>query len=219
MNTLLFTAVFVISAGAPCRASHHITMTPTDQAWVQQLNDQREQESTRYRDEALQIIDDVNSAPAACRVSDRGHSEHQNESTSSTAPVDQAHEDRYPRLLVFVSSTMSMATLRQLGTSLQRQGGKLVFRGLINNSFKEMAAFLQELGHEALIDPTLFAALNIQTVPTFVLFEKAPQVLDELPAYDRLQGNVSLTYALEKFGGKDNAETLQQAFIKVKVKP
>jgi type F conjugative transfer system pilin assembly protein TrbC len=60
-------------------------------------------------------------------------------------------EERYPRLLVFVSFSMPMATLKQLSLQAQEVGGQLVFRGLIKNSFQETIPKLKELGAEVLI--------------------------------------------------------------------
>lgn len=222
MNMLYFlTVVMMMKVGAPCRADQP-PVTLTDQTWLQQLNEQRGHDQAAYRDDAWQIIDNVKTAPLSCAADNVGHSQQRQQFTSSSiTTANTPHDDRYPRLLVFVSSSMPLTTLKQLGQEVHRQGGKLVFRGLINNSFKEMAAFLQQLGHEALIDPTLFTALNVQTVPTFVLLSHAPHSLDKLPSYDRLQGNVSLTYALEKFGSKGQTDenAAQQQLIKIKVKP
>ncbi len=91
-----------------------------------------------------------------------------------------------PELLVFVSFSMPEASLKPLAQQVRQSGGKLVFRGLVNGSFKQMSEKLKGLGEEVWIDPTLFERYQITAVPTFVYKGK------------RLSGNVSLDYALQK---------------------
>src|SRR5262249_16418139 len=111
-------------------------------------------------------------------------------------------QERYPRLLIFVSFSMPMATLKQLSQQAEECGGKLVFRGLVKESFKETIPKLKELGSEVLIDPTLFRTYKIDKVPAFVLQKKSPTFPGELVPHDVLYGNVSLTYALKTFADK-----------------
>lgn len=106
---------------------------------------------------------------------------------AQSCPAKPLNVERYPSLLIFVSFSMSMATLKQLSQQADQAGGKLVFRGLINNSFKATIPKLKELGSEVLIDPTLFRTYKVDKVPAFVL------------SHDILYGNVSLSYALKKF--------------------
>ncbi len=70
-------------------------------------------------------------------------------------------------------------------------------RGLINNSFKETAVYMREFKAGLWIDPTLFKAFNIVQVPTFVVLEKS-FVQGLVVKHDKLSGNVSLDFALEK---------------------
>ena len=91
-----------------------------------------------------------------------------------------------PEFLVFVSFSMPKASLKALVKQVNQADGKLVFRGLVNGSFKQMAEKLKELGAEVWIDPTLFEKYKITAVPTFVCRGR------------RLTGNVSLDYALKQ---------------------
>jgi type-F conjugative transfer system pilin assembly protein TrbC len=113
---------------------------------------------------------------------------------------------------------MPLETLKALAKQVNALGGALVFRGLVNGNFKETALKLKELGQEVLIDPTLFEAYGITSVPTFVLRRSAGDMLDEKVPYDRLRGNVSLPHALEQFGtqgdGQEEAQTLLQKLKK-----
>src|SRR5262249_14246652 len=132
-------------------------------------------------------------------------SEHPQLCSTKPLAVTKA-EERYPRLLIFVSFSMPIETLRQLSLQVHQAGGKLVLRGLINNSFKETIPKLKELGAEVLIDPTLFRTYRIDKVPAFVLQEKSPLFPGEAVRHDILYGNVSLPYALKQFTEKGDAK-------------
>lgn len=115
-----------------------------------------------------------------------------------TCPIQKlrASDEKAPTVLVFASFSMPEATLKQLAADLKKVGGALVIKGLINNSFKETASQLQKLETGVLLDPTLFEKFNITSVPTFIIFEG--DLKDDHSIYDRLTGNVSLRFALEK---------------------
>lgn len=108
-------------------------------------------------------------------------------------------EGRYPNLLVFVSFSMPMESLKLLGDQVQKAGGSLVFRGLVKDSFPLTAEKMRKLGTEAMIDPTLFEAFQVKGVPTFVMLSTPLQTLEQLPSYDQLTGHVSLKHALDTF--------------------
>jgi len=119
--------------------------------------------------------------------------------TQQTCPVQKLsapQEEKLPTVLVFASFSMPQATIKHLAMDLKKVGGALVIRGLINNSFKKTAMALQKLGEGVLLDPTLFEKYNVTSVPTFIIFEV--DLKDEHPPYDRLTGNVSLRFVLEK---------------------
>jgi|GEM_PF-1458082 len=104
---------------------------------------------------------------------------------------------KQPLVLIFVSSSMPLQTLRNLQQSADKVGGVLVFRGLINNSFKETSHYIKELGTSVWIDPTLFKDFSIVQVPTFVILEK-PYNKEHVSLHDKIAGNISLAFALEK---------------------
>lgn len=116
-----------------------------------------------------------------------------------TVSEESGVEGKYPTLLVFVSFSMPMESLKQLGAQVQKAGGSLVFRGLFKDSFPMMAQKMRELGTEAMIDPTLFEAFQVKSVPTFVMLSTPLQTLEQLPSYDQLTGHVSLKHALDTF--------------------
>ncbi len=69
---------------------------------------------------------------------------------------------------IAVSLSMPGATLINLYESATKVGGKLIIRGLINNSFKDT---IKVIGDKFAVDvnPMLFRKYNIQRVPTFII--------------------------------------------------
>lgn len=118
----------------------------------------------------------------------------------------QQHQDgKSPTLLVFVSFTLPKETLKVLVESVQKVGGIVVVRGLVDNSFVKTAVLLKDLKGGVQLDPKLFETYQIKSVPTFIL-EKADQ-------QDRLTGNVSLNYVLEKFSQQGDVKEEAEQFL------
>jgi len=94
----------------------------------------------------------------------------------------------------YVFVTLSMPNLKALVADAKRYNAALVIQGLKDNSFMKTANHLKEILKEEsegiLIDPTLFRKYNVKKAPTFVI------ATDD--AYDKLSGNVSIQYALNK---------------------
>lgn len=93
-----------------------------------------------------------------------------------------------PILLVFVSSSLPVASLKALFSQAQLMGGRLIFQGLIENSFAKTKAFFEKYQINAEIDPQLFNDYQVQHVPTFVLKEGQQA--------DKVEGNISVLEAL-----------------------
>lgn len=193
-----------VVSGAGCGQA-----TRVDFNWINQLKAGAEKAAQDHHQEALQIVRQAQASqeqalrcPAVQQIIADS-----NQARKSALPqeMQDAEEGRYPRLLVLVSFSMPPETLKTLGVQLQKAGGQMVFRGLVNNSFPETAQKLKALGVEALIDPTLFEALKVEVVPAFVHFARSPASAEALPPYDILKGNVSLVYALQQF--RDKGET------------
>ena len=109
-------------------------------------------------------------------------------------------------LYVFVSFSMPEEAFLALSNEIVRVGGVMVLRGLPGNSFKNLAVKIYELKKQGLratiqVDPRLFSKYSITTVPTFVTTKDG--------RYDKLSGNVSLAFALEKMGN-ENAQKLRK---------
>ena len=112
-------------------------------------------------------------------------------------PASRAIQDQKERgtspLMVFVSFSMSDQDLKSLYHEVQKVGGRLVIKGLHQNSWKSTAHKLQELKITVDIDPEAFDRYHVTTVPQFVLQGAEDTV------YDALKGNVSLGFAVETF--------------------
>ena len=109
-------------------------------------------------------------------------------------------------LMVFVSFSMSDQNLKALAHEVQKVGGRLVIRGLHQDSWKATAQKLTFLKITVDIDPEAFDRYHITTVPQFVL-----QSVSDTDLEDTLKGNVSLGFALETFSqqGSLKAEALR----------
>jgi type-F conjugative transfer system pilin assembly protein TrbC len=112
-----------------------------------------------------------------------------------------------PKLKIFVSSSVPKESLKVLCQQASKIGARLVFRGLINNSFKDTQGFFTDLGIAGEIDPPTFEQFKVTVVPTFILTQDSK--------YDAIQGNISLVEALSQLAEKGE---LKQEAIKLKRK-
>ncbi len=110
---------------------------------------------------------------------------------------------------MFASFSLSDETLAQMLDYAKIYNGIIVLRGIKNNSFKQTSERIQHLtkeGEEAaiIIDPTLFKRYAVERVPSYVLVkqEKCPVGMSCNPSYDKIIGNITPKYALEKFAEK-----------------
>jgi type-F conjugative transfer system pilin assembly protein TrbC len=119
-----------------------------------------------------------------------------------TVKQKQRHPDS-SQVLIFVSFSMPEASLIAYAKDVAKIGGRLVFQGLVDDSFQATQQKFLKLGLAADIDPTLFETFAVKRVPLIV---HAPIIQGEIQAQgaDQLLGHVSLTYALEQF--KDKGE-------------
>lgn len=128
-----------------------------------------------------------------------------------SAEAAQGETGRAPRLIVFASLSMPEASLKVLIRDTAMAGGALVFRGFPGNSVK---AFQQGIARVVAndsdagnigVDPRLFRAFHVEAVPTFVAVSSDFDMCDgldctsEVPAFDRMSGNVTMRHVLETF--------------------
>lgn len=100
-------------------------------------------------------------------------------------------------LLVFVTLSMSDEALKAYARDLRKIGGRLIIRGLIDDSFLKTSKRLKDLGIEVDIDPIAFEAFQITQVPAIVHTKGLTRSYDG--PYDRMIGVVSVLHALEEF--------------------
>ena len=110
------------------------------------------------------------------------------------------------RLYVFISFSLGEKALLNLAHEVKQFGATLVLRGFKDGSYLKTAQALQQIiqatGQGFMIDPELFSLFVVTAVPTYVLSRpfqlNAPGVI-QTPLHDRLQGHVSVSYALDVF--------------------
>lgn len=115
-----------------------------------------------------------------------------------------------PQFIAFASLSMPPASLKQMVRDTAKAGGIVVFRGFPQNSMKafstELAKVVDDKDFASIgIDPRLFRAFDVQAVPTYVAvssdFDPCSgfRCTTAVPPYDRMTGNVTVRYALERF--------------------
>ena len=130
-------------------------------------------------------------------------------------------------LLIFVSTSMPMATLVKLGNQARRAGAVLVLRGVpgglaTSGAWTRAMAQLKPVaatGARVQINPDLFRLYAVNLVPTFVLtrLDTSQCASDSAgcQAMLRAVGDVSLDYVLEKWSD-DRGELADQARLRLK---
>lgn len=123
---------------------------------------------------------------------------HQNQEIESS-------EDKEKGLLVFVSFSMPTELLWSYYEQANLYGGRLVIRGLVENSFKKTIKAMQIDNERQLvldINPRLCEAFSVKQVPAIVLKggKKA----------DKLFGSISIKHALEEMGATGDLAKLAQ---------
>lgn len=114
-------------------------------------------------------------------------------------------------LYIFVTLSMPTTRLIEISYLAKKIKGKLVLRGLVNNNFKETLRFIQGMQEENVakvvvdINPNLYALYNITHVPSFVLFDGS--------AHDKITGNLSIHYVLEKFASYGETKKYAEQLI------
>ncbi len=173
---MLFVVIFLCVA-------FNLEGTDQDLEWVHTLKNWEKVLTPSQKQEAHTLVQKALKG-ASCKTNALG--ERSSHETALKTISGEREEKKYPDLLVFVSFSMPLESLKELSKQVHKKGGKLVFRGLYEGSFKKMAEKVKELSGDVLIDPTLFREHHITRVPVF--FYKT----------HTLSGNVSLSYALEK---------------------
>jgi len=130
--------------------------------------------------------------------------------TNVADPEASKARGQLPQLVVFVSASMPVESLRAIAADVGKAGGVAVLRGLIHDSMAETRAFYQTVltrdQHNAgfLIDPRLFKQFGIDVTPTVVVAatpfrpcDPSGPGCDPTPEFDHVQGDITLRKALE----------------------
>jgi len=164
---------------------------------LQKTSDPKSPFAKLMKDKGLSLDGSLTQAACACNA------QHDHEGkmskglsiTASDVPPTSKAEERKETLLIFVSLSMPIESLKSLLRDAEKQRAVLVIRGLRHNSFKETAIFLQEQGLTSStgmeINPDLFDKYGITKVPVFVMVKDGKEE-------NRLSGNVSLAFASQK---------------------
>ena len=121
---------------------------------------------------------------------------------------------------IFVSFSLGEKALMNLAHEAQHYGATLVLRGFRDGSYAKTVQALQKIilktNQGFTVDPELFTLFSISSVPTFVLTRSFPLNVFErtsTPLHDRMQGHVSIHYALETFSKEGDLRAEAQAFL------
>lgn len=126
-----------------------------------------------------------------------------------------------PTLYIFVSFSMEDSLIEDYVREASEAGGLVVIGGLHNESFKQtvqkVATFIDtELGPVnggVIIDPKSFETFGVTRVPTILLAEAplakclSADCIRDVPVHDRIQGSVSLEYALKLFAAEGDLQS------------
>ena len=131
------------------------------------------------------------------------------------------HLKKVSQVLVFLSFSMPEKSLHAWLLQCKTSGATPVIRGLIHNSFKETMQVIQRLsqttGVGMQLDPILFKTFEITKVPAVIYVKDAPICSANMNCkpitYDRLYGDVTLDYALEKMLGDGTTDATLDAMM------
>lgn len=110
---------------------------------------------------------------------------------------------------IFVSFSLPRSLLLSFDETAQKIGARLVIRGLKDNSFKETLKYIQEIRQKGIIvdiDPESFQQHQINLTPAFVMSNGLH--------YDKIIGNVSVPYVLNKFITEGETSVLSKKYLK-----
>jgi conjugal transfer pilus assembly protein TrbC len=152
---------------------------------------------------------------------------------ASTVEAGGDKNGHAPQLIVFASLSMPKDSLKALIHDTAKAGGSVVFNGFPNNSMKQFQQGVMQVvdrqsdfGNVG-IDPRLFRAFQVTSVPSFVVVTSDFDLCDglacrtQVPPYDTMSGNVTLDYVLDTFakGGGPGAPIAAQALHRLHAEP
>jgi type-F conjugative transfer system pilin assembly protein TrbC len=116
---------------------------------------------------------------------------------------------------------MGEPALLNIAKDAKQYNATLVLRGFKENSYartaKSLQTIIEKTGQGFIVDPELFTLFNIKAVPTIILSRPfANEISDrkQTPIQDRLQGHVSLKFALETFAKEGDLQAEAKAILR-----
>jgi conjugal transfer pilus assembly protein TrbC len=131
---------------------------------------------------------------------------------------NEALPRQFAGLYIFVSTSMPKSLLKSYLSAANKYGGVLVFKGLPNNSFKELTKLVidltekgdsQDIEANIQIDDEAYERFKVLLVPTIVLAfdsDYHPNQVSILK-FDKMVGNVGVKYSLEEFSRSGELST------------
>ena len=134
--------------------------------------------------------------------------------------TDRLQKINSAELTLFVSFSLGEKALLNLAHEAKLYRATLVLRGFKDNSYaqtvKALQKIIQETGQGFIIDPELFSLFSVTAVPTYVLsrpFHLYAPEQTQTPLHDRLQGHVSVQYALEALAKEGDLQSEAQSLL------
>ena len=123
-------------------------------------------------------------------------------------------------LRVFVSGSMSKQLLKNYIEQAKRYKAVLVFNGLPNGSWRELAGIIYEItggtaeNTAVQLDDISFKEYSITSVPSFVLSSQEDVFnQDRAIIYDKVSGNIGIKRALEEISEKGDLSEVAQEIL------
>lgn len=181
-----------------------------DDAYIASIEKSANDRASVYNSDVKQLSDKLLSAKNGRQNTQLSRGVY--ELTKPTEPI-ATHLKKVSQIIVFLSFSMPEKSLEAWLLQCRQSGATPVIRGLIHNSFHETMIAIRRLsqktGAGVQLDPILFKTFDIQVVPAVVYAKDTPACPSNMDCktveYDKLYGDVSLDYALEKISGHDEA--------------
>jgi conjugal transfer pilus assembly protein TrbC len=117
-------------------------------------------------------------------------------------------ENKSKGLIVFVSFSMPRELLWDYQQQIRKYGGRMVLRGLVEDSFKKTIAKMRLDENRALtldINPKLFEEYGVKQVPTIVISNNQ--------YFDKFTGSVSISHALDQSNELGEAKIVSAKYL------
>jgi len=195
------------------------TVFAADEAYIASIDSNVRNRAHAFHQEVRQISKNLESSEKLDPIVEF------TQDTKTQEPI-ATHLKKVSQVLVFLSFSMPERSLQAWLLQCKQSGATPVIRGLIHNSFKETITAIQKLSQKIGIgmqlDPILFNAFAITAVPAVVYVKDIPLCPANMNCkpvdYDKLYGDVSLDYALEKLASNQfmNDPALHQMIFRLR---